>query len=294
MHVSWRAKRRLRRARTKSPGFLNSSESIQNNSPGFLKVSSQSSTACINQPAVRASRLVSAVQETKKNFRKVKRNISFRYAILAAIGASTFGLCAYAASSGNVITNVIKACYNSSSGVMFLNLTGGACMSGFSPLSWNQQGPQGPAGPPGPAGAGSLTVLDSHNNTVGSLLSQDWLLFKLNGFSAQFAIRVDGFENNDSSGVQFYHITVNCSGTRYMSAGDLPASGFVNSGNAYVPGSALSVSILSYETFGAGLNVSSPGTCTTLGAAAPGFIAGEVNSTSIAGFVPPFTAVSGP
>jgi hypothetical protein len=112
--------------------------------------------------------------------------------------------------------------------------TGAAGPQGLMGLS----GPQGPAGatgaagPQGPAGSGAVQVYDSTNAVVGSLVSQDQILLNVPR-GVMLSFNSSGFQSNDSSLVNFYHSTADCSGTRYMDNTAVPANSFLVGGVLY-------------------------------------------------------------
>ena len=110
-----------------------------------------------------------------------------------------------------------------------------------------------------------------------------------------------GFLNNDSSKITFYHLTANCSGTRYMVLG---GNGQYSQYQSYTVGNQSAPNYLfyptaaptylattgSYEQFSTGMDPTQPGTCTVTGPQpATAIVAVTYFDLSTLGFVPPFS-----
>jgi hypothetical protein len=106
---------------------------------------------------------------------------------------------------------VIHACVNSSSGDMKIVPAGATCPRNSSPLSWNV------AGPPGPPGQGSLSVVDVNGKTVGVLLAPYTVGRQIGGVWVPIPFDWQGFGPNTSA-VNFYYQSQDCTGPRYMDA----------------------------------------------------------------------------
>ena len=165
-------------------------------------------------------------------------------------------------------------------------------------------GATGPQGPQGPAGAGGILVVDSNGATVGR-----WpgVLMNINGTLVQVPIDEQvplvppqsGFATQDVSAVIFYHLTTDCSGTRYIRADQGPYSQYpiytVNNQAAplylFYPAAAPArmTNILSSENFVSGQNPLQPGPCTLLNPTNLIVVAVSYFDVSTLGFVPPFS-----
>jgi len=99
------------------------------------------------------------------------RNRRLVAVVLSISGIAAVSYTAYAAVLGP--GGVIKACYSNTNvqGQHAITLTDGACPSGMTAITWNQQGPKGdpgPEGPPGPSGPQGLPGATGPSGATGA------------------------------------------------------------------------------------------------------------------------------
>ncbi len=156
-------------------------------------------------------------------------------------------------------------------------------------------GPTGPQGPQGPAGSGGFRVVDSNGVEAGLVLSPNVLVRRIAGQPLAFNNGFDltspfGFVRlPDANGFVYYHTTPDCSGTRYMYAGDFPAIGFVdNNGVVHYPSNPATLPFASVEEFDPGQSLDEQGAhCDPSG---PQLLMGQEATFDLntLGLVPPF------
>jgi Collagen triple helix repeat (20 copies) len=148
-------------------------------------------------------------------------------------------------------------------------------------------GPAGPTGSQGPSGVGALIVTDATGEQLGRYDPDSQTV--IHPFGSNFvAIAVDssGFTE---TGIDFYHTSADCSGTRYIPgvANPLMESGFTTDDKAvyFQNGSATQMTFFSIEHVDAGADALQPGTC----ASSSGFnsLGATVKTTSLPSVVAP-------
>lgn len=174
----------------------------------------------------------------------------------------------------------IHACVDQNGHVRIVG-AGDTCKNQESSLVWNVQGPPGPAG-----GGGGLTVVDSNQVQVGSLIGSDavarkvgndWLLFQ--------NVSPAGLSN---FGTTYWYTDPDCSGTPYLQNNGMLRIAWVGGTTAVYPADPIgSVDFYASQSF------TPP---STFGDCLPNFfggvqtlIAGPATSVELPAFVPPFS-----
>ena len=141
-----------------------------------------------------------------------------------------------------------------------------------------------------PSLAASIQTYDSNNKVVGSIIMQNQIAIKIGNSLVSIPDSAAGFTVQDTSNIQFYHATTDCSGQRYSDASGLPEPAQLNADTIYYAGTpTINLAIMSIEVFPSNANLGAPGQCVPFSGLT--LFAGPVllQSISALGFVAPFS-----
>ena len=171
-------------------------------------------------------------------------------------------------------------------------------------------GPQGPVGAQGPPGSGGVLVVDSNGATVGRWTGMTTALMNINGHFVNVLLDAGtplgtpqtGFQTQDVSGLQFFHLAADCSDTRYIDIAANYGAGPYSKYESYTVNNQAAPLYLFYpttapkqmtwlatESFVSGQNPLQPGTCSTLGSSTLPLAVAAYFDVSTLGFVAPFS-----
>jgi hypothetical protein len=187
--------------------------------------------------------------------------------------------------------NTVFACVKNSNGAVRIVGPNGHCKDSESAMQWNITGPQGPTGPTGSQGVGAPLLVDAMGQSIGTyLISGDPKVIIKVG-NTPVAILADS--SFDSTGIEFFHDSSDCSGPRYLSYGetDVYSGGVTSDGKtAYytrLGSSAIQFGNGSIEEIARGNDPSQPGTCSPL-ISSQLFEYVPPESLDLTAFTPPF------